>query len=108
MTPTGGLPAGRLAGIPVVIHPLWFLVVALFTAMLGAGYYPDEVPGAAPAVCYLLGFLSVLGLFGSVLLHELGHALVARGRDRDRAHRALAARRDRPAAPPPRHPPGSS
>lgn len=26
----GVLPVGRLAGVPVAIHPLWFVVVALF------------------------------------------------------------------------------
>ena len=69
---------GRLAGIPIGVHPLWLVVVALFKRMLGADYYPAEVHGIAPVAAYALGLLSVLLLFASILLHELGHALVAR------------------------------
>lgn len=72
------LRAGRLAGIPIAIHPLWFAVVALFTIALGDGYYPDVVPGIAPGAALALGLATVLGLFASVVAHELGHALVAR------------------------------
>jgi Zn-dependent protease len=69
---------GRLAGIPIGVQPLWLLIVALITWSLGAAYYPDEAPGIAPAAAYALGLLSALLLFASILLHELGHALVAR------------------------------
>jgi Zn-dependent protease/predicted transcriptional regulator len=69
---------GRLAGIPIGVQPLWLLVVALITWSLGAAYYPDEVPDIAAAPAYLLGLLSALLLFASILLHELGHSIVAR------------------------------
>jgi Zn-dependent protease len=69
---------GRLAGIPIGVQPLWLLIVALITLSLGAVYYPDEAPGIAPAAAYALGLLSALLLFTSILLHELGHAIVAR------------------------------
>ncbi len=76
--PFRSLRVGRLAGIPVGIHPLWLVVVALITVVLGASYYPEQIDGIAPAAAYGLGFLSALLLFGSILLHELGHSLVAR------------------------------
>lgn len=69
---------GKLAGIPIGVQPLWLLIVALITWSLGAAYYPDQAPGIAPAAAYALGLLSALLLFASILLHELGHALVAR------------------------------
>ena len=69
---------GRLAGIPIGVQPLWLVIVALITWSLGAVYYPDEAPGLAPATAYGLGLLSALLLFASILLHELGHSLVAR------------------------------
>ena len=74
----GDVKIGRLAGIPISIHPLWVVIVALITWSLGASYYPDEVSGIAPAAAYALGLASALLLFASILLHELGHAVVAR------------------------------
>src|SRR5690606_11929701 len=60
---------GRLAGISVQIHATLLLILG-FTALrsLSAG-------GGGLA----WDLLFAVGLFGSVLLHELGHALTARG-----------------------------
>lgn len=69
---------GRLAGIPIGVQPLWVVIVALITFSLGAVYYPDRVSGISPVLAYALGLLSALLLFASILLHELGHAVVAR------------------------------
>lgn len=74
----GSIRVARIAGIPLGIHPLWFAVVALITWSLGAAYYPEEIAGIAPLAAYALGLASALLLFASVVLHELGHALVAR------------------------------
>jgi Zn-dependent protease len=69
---------GRLAGIPIGVQPLWLLIVVLIAWSLGAVYYPDRAPGIAPAAAYALGLGSALLLFASILLHELGHSVVAR------------------------------
>lgn len=69
---------GRLAGIPIGVQPLWLAIVGLITWSLGAVYYPEAVSGIAPALAYGLGLLSALLLFASILLHELGHSVVAR------------------------------
>ncbi len=71
---------GKIAGIPVGVSPLWLVIVALFTWVLGASYFPEEVHGISPAASYGLGLASVLLLFASILAHEFGHALVARRR----------------------------
>jgi Zn-dependent protease len=72
------LRVGHLSGIPIGVQPLWLVIVALITVSLGAAYYPDQAPGLSPVACYGLGLLSALLLFASILLHELGHAVVAR------------------------------
>src|SRR6187455_2177486 len=61
---------GRLAGIPIRVHATFLLLVAwvlLTNLVQGHG-----AAAAAGAVVFLLT------LFGSVVLHELGHALTAR------------------------------
>ena len=76
--PGRSLRIGRVAGIPVGVSPLWLVIVGLITWSLGAGYYPDRIPGIAPTEAYALGLLSALLLFASILAHEVGHAVVAR------------------------------
>lgn len=72
------LRIGRLAGVPIGVHPLWLVIVALLTVALGDSYFPTEAPGLSDGAAYLLGLLSALALFAGILLHELGHAIVAR------------------------------
>src|SRR6202050_1440792 len=64
------IPVGRLFGIEVRLHlTVLFLVVFVLST---EGVTQD--PSAALRVFALVGIV-----FGSVVLHELGHALVARG-----------------------------
>lgn len=72
-----GWRVGSLFGIPLFIDPSWFLVLILVAIPRGLSWqisYPQW--GALTA--YTAGTLMALLLFGSVLLHELGHSLVAR------------------------------
>ena len=71
---------GAVCGIPLRVHPSWLLIVGLATVLFQAQYgrllQDRQLAVAAPGI-WLLGLLTVLLLFGSVLLHELGHSLVA-------------------------------
>ena len=69
---------GRILGIPIGIHPLWLVIVGVITWSLGSTYFPDADPALSQTAAYALGLLSALGLFAGILLHELGHAVVAR------------------------------
>jgi Zn-dependent protease/predicted transcriptional regulator len=76
--PGRSIRIARIAGIPVGVSPWWLVIVALFTWLLGASYFPEVVHGISPGASYALGLASVLLLFASILAHEFGHALVAR------------------------------
>ena len=71
---------GAVCGIPLRVHPSWLLIVGLATVLFQAQYgrlLQDRQLAITTPGLWLLGFLTVLLLFGSVLLHELGHSLVA-------------------------------
>jgi Zn-dependent protease len=78
LVPGRSFRIGRIAGIPVGVSPWWLAIVALITWSLGSTYFPEEVHGIAPSVSYALGLASALLLFASILLHEFGHAIIAR------------------------------
>ena len=71
------LTFGQIWGIPLRIHVNWFFVAALVTWSLAAGYFPQEHPGWKMSAYWVVGIATSILFFGSVLIHELGHALVA-------------------------------
>jgi Zn-dependent protease len=75
---TASLRLGRIAGIPVGASWSVLLIAALFAWSLAGGILPGLVPGLLPSTYWLAALLAT-GLFlGSLLAHEIGHALVAR------------------------------
>lgn len=68
---------GRILGIPVGLHVSWFLVFGLVTWSLAVGYFPREYPDLPRAAYWGLGALTSILFFGSVLVHELSHSVVA-------------------------------
>jgi len=69
--------AGSLFGIPLLIDPSWFFVMALITLSDGSVFQQNH-PEWGTAIAWVTGLLMALLLFTSVLLHELGHSLVAK------------------------------
>lgn len=68
---------GRVLGIPLKVHISWFVVFALVSWSLARHYFPVVL--RVPAWEYwALGIIAALLLFGSVLVHELGHCVIAR------------------------------
>jgi Zn-dependent protease len=67
----------HVSGIPLRVHVNWFLVMGLFTWSLSAAYLPFRYPEWNPHYHWLVGSIASLLFFGSVLAHELGHAIVA-------------------------------
>jgi Zn-dependent protease len=72
----GNIRVGSLFGIPFYVNPSWFLVLGLVTWSYGDGL-AAQFPTLAGASPLILGLITALLLFGSVLAHELGHSFVA-------------------------------
>ena len=71
------LPLGRILGIPIGLDYSWFLIFGLLTWMLAGSYYPAEFKTWPPLLYWFMGAATAMMLFASVLLHELGHSVVA-------------------------------
>ncbi|WP_299560714.1 site-2 protease family protein [uncultured Sulfitobacter sp.] len=73
-----GVRIARLFGFDIKIDASWLLIATLVVWSLATVYFPARLPEASLAVRVSAGVLAMLGLFGSLILHELAHALVAR------------------------------
>ena len=71
------IPLGKILGIKIGLDYSWFVIFALLTWMLADSYYPDEFKHWSPLLYWLMGAVTAIMLFVSVLLHELGHSVVA-------------------------------
>jgi Zn-dependent protease/predicted transcriptional regulator len=78
----GSIRLGRIAGIEVAVHYSWLFAFLLVSWSLAAGFFPARYHGWTSTTYWLVGVVSALSLFGSVLVHELSHSLVARARGR--------------------------
>ncbi|KJK43178.1 peptidase M50 [Lentzea aerocolonigenes] len=72
----GGLLLFRVAGIPVLLAPSWWIGSAIVVAFY-APLVDDLAPGTPPGVGLLLAALFAVFLGLSVLAHELGHCVAA-------------------------------
>lgn len=68
----------KLAGFDIKIDASWLIIAALIIWSLSTGYFPGLLPGVATPTLVLAATLSMLGLFASLVLHELAHSVVAR------------------------------
>ncbi len=66
----------RIFGIRIAVGISWFLVLFLYIFLFTP--YFHEALGGSRTTAYLVTVASVLSFFLSLVLHELGHALVAR------------------------------
>ncbi len=67
-------------GMPIRVHVTWFVVFALITLTLATRIFPDQpsAKGLSQTWYWSMGVVTALLLFVCVLLHELGHSLMAK------------------------------
>jgi Zn-dependent protease len=72
------LRLGRVIGVPVGLNWSLIVIIGVFAFGLAENRFPVEAPGYHHGVYILVGALTAVALIVAVLLHELGHAIVAR------------------------------
>jgi Zn-dependent protease len=68
---------GRILNIPIGLDYSWFLVFALLTWTLATSYFPAEFRNWSTGQYWIVGATTAILMFASVLLHELGHSVIA-------------------------------
>jgi len=71
----GSITLFHIRGIRVSVDWSWFIV--LFLVILYMTNFFEKLLGEGGTTPFLFGVLSAVGFFGSILLHEFGHAVVA-------------------------------
>ena len=64
-------------GIPIQIEASWILLYAFLTMALAIGYFPVVLRGRIGVLYWIISAVTILLLFGSLIIHEFGHALTA-------------------------------
>ncbi len=67
----------KIRGIPLRIHPTWFVILFAATLVFERHYRVSLTTTLPQAGLWAVALATALLLFVSVLLHELGHSLVA-------------------------------
>jgi Zn-dependent protease len=80
MPARGRLTLMHIRGIRIAVDYSWFLVLFFIIWWLSDSYRAQLGDAQSDATPYLLAVVSALAFFASILLHELGHAVVANRR----------------------------
>jgi len=68
----------NLLGFEVRVDSSWIFLALLITWSLATGFFPGFNQNLSPETCWIMGAVGALGLFMSIVIHELAHSLVAR------------------------------
>src|SRR6201997_1013197 len=73
---TGSIKLANIFGFRIGVDRSWFLILFLMIFWLSGAF--RTALHSSDGVAYLTTVVTVMVLFGSLIVHELGHALVAR------------------------------
>jgi Zn-dependent protease/CBS domain-containing protein len=76
--PASRRPLINLLGFEIRFDLTWLILVALIVWTLGAGYFPAAQADLSTATYVWMAVFGALGLFASIILHELSHSVVGR------------------------------
>ncbi|HVO15918.1 MAG TPA: site-2 protease family protein [Alphaproteobacteria bacterium] len=68
----------EIFGFKVQVNVTWVFVALLIALSLALGFFPEFYGGLPPVTYWWMAIAAVIGLFFSIVLHELAHSLVAR------------------------------
>ena len=75
---TRSFPLFSIFGFRISIDLSWFILAALIVWSLATDLFPQNPPDRSTQVYYIMGTVAALGMFASIVFHELAHSLVAR------------------------------
>lgn len=67
-----------LQGFDIKVDPSWLIIASLVTWSLSQHYFPGILPQASGTAHLTMAVIGMLGLFASLLAHEMAHSVVAR------------------------------
>lgn len=67
-----------VSGIPLMVDYLWLPVAVLHFGIVSIFYLPDRVSNLGLTTAFIFGAVLTVLMFGSIVAHELAHALVAK------------------------------
>lgn len=68
----------KLFGFAVRVDVSWIVIAVLITWSLAEGFFPFQYGNLSAATYWWMGGAGALGLFASIIFHEMSHSLVAR------------------------------
>lgn len=68
----------RISGFDIRLDASWFVLFFLITFTLALGLFPYQYPGLSFPAYLSMGVIGALGLFASIVFHEVSHSVVAR------------------------------
>ncbi|HTV58591.1 MAG TPA: site-2 protease family protein [Verrucomicrobiae bacterium] len=71
-----GFRLGKILGIPIYVDMSWFIIFALITLTLSQ-QFSSLHPGWTPAQHWMIGILTSVLFFASIVFHEMSHSVVA-------------------------------